>query len=237
MENRANFKIYIIGQSRTGKSTLAEKIAADVVKHRKLENILTHDPQLRFKDIATKYVSSQQNLDEFIISEDNKPPICKIKNSLVIIDETPMFFINGKVTQTWLTFESLAGEYNNDIIYICHHPKQIPPQVSNNITHLAIFYTGSSETAFITDKLQNAHLALTAMQVIQMYIRNYPAGNDGFGEYPKFPHVFINLIQSTVSVQNMPEAVINANKITIPYNKFSDPKNKDYDKEKYSKYN
>lgn len=245
MSNRGNFKIFIFGQSRTGKSVTA-KIISDIVRSKnKYEKIIVHDPQNRFKDIRTDYIKNFDAMDKFIIDKgDNAPSELLIKNSLVIIDETMKFFNNNQVSQSFLEFLSLAGEQNIDVIYIAHHPIQIPPKVAITLTHYICYYTGSGDNHFKSEKLQNVDTVFNSMKTLQAYVKQYPKGVDGFGEYetsdPKkssFPYAFIDILQNNVKFINMPEIKIKNKTVEIPYNAAADINSKSFNAEKYGKYN
>lgn len=223
-EERGNTKTYYIGISRSGKSVVASMVS-DII-HKSLKKrmekdfqVLVHDPQGRFESISTEYINDQKDVNKYISYIDTpkgKKAVLSLSNCMVIIDESMHFFDGGRVLKDFLIFAGLCGENNIEVKYICHHPTQIPPKIGINLTHLFIYYAGAGEESFESDKIQNAELAKSSMLVCKEYVRLYPRGKDGYGQYPIFPYAFIDLQRGTSAFINMPEIIINNNSVVVP---------------------
>lgn len=206
MELRNSKKVAITGRSGAGKSVTAEKLVEQMMKARQKKSVVAHDPQGRFGKYATHYVNSAEDLD-FHLDIDNNTgrTVMKTVNAIFVFDESQMLWGRGQITQNIIDILALSREYGNDIIFVTHHPRLIPPKISMYLTDIFVFTTGSGSKTFNDNRLEGAETLMHCMEAVKDYVKEYPKGAGGLGEYPVFPFVHFDVDKQVAAFINMPE--------------------------------
>jgi hypothetical protein len=187
--NRLNFLGCYIGHNRTGKTSVAVLFAEAWRKRYPEGTIMTFDPQEKFKHIS----------DFRLLPSDPErgSKMLNLRDALLIIDDYKAFH-HKNIPEPWLLdLMHYRNAYNIDIIVITHSPALIINYLTYYITHYFVFYTetqvGSWEKKIPTYNLcQNASL----------YVNKYVKIN-GKGEYPVFPHIVVDTLESKLTAQNI----------------------------------
>lgn len=185
-----------IGDNRTGKSVTAEGVAQDWKEANPNGNIVSHDPQKRFKNVSDFYIPSNQ--------EDWAEQCSEMSDTLVILDELRLLHRSPIACKGLYPLMANRGEQNIDIIYIVHNPSLVLEYLTYFTTRYFMFYTNSKIGGF-QKKIPNYTLAHSASYYINKYVRVY-----GKGEYPDFPFIIADTEIDELMAMNMnPEFVLN----------------------------
>lgn len=190
---RLNFLYGFIGTNRTGKSSVARKLAESW----KLSNpngiIIAHDPQDNFKDLA----------DVFIMPEDDDwAKKCHgFRNCLIILDDFRLINESSRPVEGLQTLLYYRAKWNIDIITIFHNPSLIINALAHFISHYFIFLTNAQEGSF-KNKIPNYSLCAAASEEVNKYVSIY-----GRGKYPTFPYMIVDCEKQKLMAINMQKTI------------------------------
>ncbi len=202
IKEREAFIWGVIGKNRTGKSTLAQTIARLWKATRPNDNIVAHDPQHRFRDIADVFIETHD--------EDWAEKLLDLSNALIIIDELRMLHEGDRMSKGMIHLCSKSFEQSIDILYIVHNPAMVLNRLTYFTTKYLIFATEVREGGF-KDKIPNHTLCQAAAGVLNKYVAMY-----GLGKHPldaeyngeDFPYIEVDNSKNTMTSNNMPESRI-----------------------------
>lgn len=198
LDNDENLLCGLIGTNRTGKSSVARKIAEDWRKtfpNEKTHRIMSFDPQKRFSSIST----------DFIFSNDKEwvKKALKLKNSLLILDDYRLIHKRARSMEEFDELMYFRAENNVDIIYICHNPALVINALTYFTNIYCIFFTNAQEGGF-EKKIPNYVLCEQASAFINDYVKYFDRGfYDKVKNYPNFPHVVINTLKQQLFGMNV----------------------------------
>ena len=187
MSKRHSEIIFFVGKNNTGKSATARKMVLNI--YEKYHDIVAFDPQKRFEDISDYQIKTYEEMYAF---ED-------FKDTLFIFDDYRLLHSSDKLERGgWL--EKLMyyrAENRNDFIFICHFPNEILHFLSGYTDYYYVF-ASNSLAQDIKNKIQNWRIFSQAVECVNSYTEVH-----GIGEYPIFPHVFVDTNKNKITKINM----------------------------------
>lgn len=186
---RLNFLWGFIGTNRTGKSTVACRLAETWKESRPNGTIMTFDPQRKFESVTDFPIEP---------GDDNWAFECmKLRDALIILDDYRLINRPNVSVPGFLELMHYRSEYNIDIIFICHNPKLVINDLTYYATHYTLFYTQAKEGSF-ESKIPNYQMVLSASQLVNKYVTMH-----GRGDYPDFPYVVVDTEKEKIEAYNM----------------------------------
>jgi hypothetical protein len=201
-----NFLVGFIGTNRTGKSSIAKKIAHKWRRNNPSGHIKAFDPQDNFSEIVDDVISnaglSKNEFKEYMLDKMNELSLYSNEGSLLILDDYKLIH-RSLQEEEWLSFlMNFRAKFNVDIIYITHNPKLVINYLTYFTTHYYIFFTNSKEGSF-EEKIPNYQLTYNASKLINSYVRS-----TGRGEYPNFPHIVVDTESEILIPENIDESIM-----------------------------
>lgn len=190
---RLNFLYGFIGTNRTGKSSVAKKLAESW----KLSNpgglIIAHDPQDNFVDLADIFIEPED--------EDWAEKCCNFRNCLIILDDFRLINDSSRPVKGLSRLLYYRAKWNIDIITIFHNPSLVINALAHFISHYFIFMTNAQEGSF-KNKIPNYSLCIAASEEVNKYVSIY-----GRGQYPNFPYVIVDCEKQKLMAINMEKKI------------------------------
>lgn len=186
---RFNFCYLFIGTNRTGKSSIARKQIEVWKKANPDKLVVGFDPQRRFTGLIDIKINPE--------NENWLEEILQMRNILLVIDDFKKLHESSHAPKGLKTLMIDFCDYNIDMIFIFHNPSDIWDCLNSHATHYFIFKTNSREGKF-KDKIPNYQLCLIASYKVNQYVREF-----GRGVYPKFPYMFVDTDNQTLTGINM----------------------------------
>ena len=192
---RNNFLIGFIGTNRTGKSSLAKKVAEMWRLKYPSQTVMSFDPQDNFGEIT----------DIFIDIEDSEWPYkaLKLRDALLILDDYKLINDIDRPIKGLSKLMAYRAKYNIDIIYVCHNPALVLNLLTYYTTHYYIFLTQAQEDGF-KKKIPNYTLCNNASRMVNEWVSKF-----GRGEYPVFPYAIIDTERQVIIPQNIDKRWVN----------------------------
>ena len=203
-----NFLAGFIGTNRTGKSSIAKKMATRWRINNPQGHIKAFDPQDNFSEISDDIITnagmSKNDFKDYMMDKMSELELYKEDGTLLILDDYKLIH-RSLQEEEWLSYlMNYRAKYNVDVIYITHNPKLVINYLTYFTTHYYIFFTNSKEGSF-EEKIPNYQLTYNASKLINSYVRQY-----GRGEYPNFPHIVVDtegevLVPENIDQERMEE--------------------------------
>lgn len=207
-DDSTNFVYCFIGYNRTGKTQKAIQIIKTWKDNNPNGKVIKFDPQNKMKDGGgndTFLYFSEKDFYRKIYSVVQEasgetkylPTWDKKDGCLLVLDEYKL--LNpGHQLETWLaTVMQFKAEWNLDIIYVCHSPRKIIPDMVTFTTHYFIFYTQVLDEVW-ESKITEYELCIKINNIMTAYRREF-----GRGKYPNFPHGILVVDEGRVKLQNI----------------------------------
>lgn len=167
--------ICIIGQSRSGKTSLCKK-EIEVWKANNKGLVFAHDLKNNFNEKEINYKITDNDHIKFI---------SKLSNCLVILDEFRSLYGSDKVNDTYRTFFSVNQEYCIDVILVFHSMDFVNNFLFSYITDWIIF-----ESEYNPNRNKGKSIDYKLINSINEI--NQEVLNNGKGEFPNFKHIHYN---------------------------------------------
>lgn len=197
-QERTCFCLAFFGTNRTGKSSVAHKIAEDWRASRpKSHTIVSFDPQGRFKDISDAIIDPEDKEWAFKLHE--------LRNCLIIFDDFGELNDGDKPHDGLKTLMYHRDDWNIDMIHIYHNPKLILNVMAYYTNRYYIFMTNVQKAGF-RDKIPNAELCQNASARVNRYVSIFGKGKHRKDpEYAKqgFPHIIVDCESQKLIAVNM----------------------------------
>lgn len=221
VDDRNTHLIGMIGTNRTGKSTIAHELGYKWRLKRPMSEVISFDPQHKFKDITTIELDpTNDDWCELIMS---------YPNCLAILDDYRLLHPNNNASKQLVKLMYFRAEYNIDIIYITHTPSQVLNLLAGYTTQYYIFHTNVQQGSF-EKKIPCYQECMGALQWVNRYIYS----NQDYLEKnryhltptgPRFPHCVVDTDTLQVRGYNF----LNTNKVPKPSNILSSDEESDTD--------
>lgn len=174
MRNKRNAKLTImLGHNRTGKTTVAKKLAVAYREENPNNPIYRFDPQNKFGDIKNT-TRIGDNEWEFFLSK---------KDCLIILDDYRMLLSDDKLDKNFLRLLALRDEHGIDIILITHHPDLIHQRISYYTTELFLFYCNVSDDLSTSKKLANGTEVMELIQRVNKFCNEHGKYGKNEGDF------------------------------------------------------
>ncbi len=204
LQRAINFLYCFIGTNRTGKSATAANLARAWKNTHEGQDIIAHDPQENFTDIATVFIQPED--DEWALK------CLEYRNVLIILDDYRLINEGNRPVKGLMQLLYFRAKYNIDMIVICHNPSLLINALAHFISHYYIFMTNAQEGAF-KNKIPNYSLCVLASDYVNKYVAAY-----GRGTYPYFPFIIVDCEKQKLMAFNMAKNPGNNNQIDTESN-------------------
>ena len=179
---RSNFTIVIVGQKKTGKTTLAKRL----MSISKLPKKLVFDPsgQEAWQDlprIKPKMLPVWKQGTKRLFENDTHEMLHLINeyvtDTFIIFDDATAY-IEAILSQDLKTLLTRNRHKNNDVVLIFHSLRSVPPKVFEHTSHLILFKTNDTEQHLRRlDKVPNSPEILQAFAEVSRKYQKNPHAN------------------------------------------------------------
>lgn len=177
---RKAFLYHLVGHNRTGKSTVALKIAERYKQSHPNNRIVSFDIQGRFRHISNEFITDEKDLEAYEKR--------RVKRTLFIFDDYHNL-IDERVSKSLLLLLGQRNEWGLDFIFITHSPELIRKKVSYYITHYLLFYTAGS-LSYFKKKTEDPERVIKCKKIIDnVWLSLSEEEQDKL--YPDFPYILI----------------------------------------------